>query len=161
MRIDFFKEGETPAYGVTNRCQDGKFVLFLDYDNIPYEWMREELLDLQLIYRLSTIYIFETDKGFHAMCLDKFTLPYLLKIMENTSIDPKYKDIPLKYGKRLWTLRLSEKKKPIRLINILENNCIRSQSSSHAKLLEVWYDMKIKLDIPDNQKQFIAASYKC
>lgn len=104
------KERKEFHYGIGNRCEDGKYVLFLDYDDTPDEWIREEIKLLQDNTQLGTAYIFQTKNGCHVLFLEKFYLAEILKLMNMTSIDPRYKNVPLQYGKKLWVLRSSNKK---------------------------------------------------
>lgn len=160
LKIDFFKEKSNPAYGITNRCKDGKYILFLDYDNIPLDWIIDELKYIQIYYKLSSIYIFSTDHGFHAICFDKLPLYKVVDIMRSTSIDPNYANIPLKFGRKLWTLRLSKKEDPIKIVAVIESNSRREKSYAHSLFIAKWHKIHIPLDIHDNQKEFIGAWYK-
>lgn len=100
-----------PIEGYTNRCKDGSYVIFLDYDDIEsFSMIEEEILFLQEEFGLSDFFIFKSNKGFHAICFDKVNLSKLVDIMSASSIDPLYLKVPLKNGGRIWCLRYSKKK---------------------------------------------------
>jgi hypothetical protein len=98
-------------YGVTNRCKDGKYVLFLDYDldTTMYEWIQEEVQLLQRVTNLGSAYVFKTQHGYHVMFLEKFYLENIVDMLGMTTCDQQYKDVPLLYGKKVWVLRTNEK----------------------------------------------------
>lgn len=149
-------------YGYTNRCLDGKYIITLDYD-CPYDnFYLSELMQLQKKYKLSDFYVLATNKGFHAVCLDKISLSEYLKIIADSSCDQNYKDVPFKHGKRLWTLRFSDKngKAPYFISRLSSPHKIYKQSYPHSSLLNKLFDINIKLKNPDNLSKMICSSYK-
>jgi len=100
-----------PVQGVTNRTMDGLFVVFLDYDEIPVEWLEGELNSLQDEFNLGDFHVFKSsDTNHHAVCFDKVTRETYQRILSRSSCDPYYKKVPFVFGKRLGTLRASSKK---------------------------------------------------
>lgn len=96
--------------GVSNRTMDGFYIPFIDYDGIEEKWVRSEIQRLQQDFSLSEFYLFRSSKnGFHAVCFDKLTMGEYLNVLENSSCDRNFKNVPLKYGKKLWNLRISAK----------------------------------------------------
>lgn len=98
-------------YGVGNRCKDG-YVLFLDYDDTPIDWVLDEIDVLHHRFRneLGTAYIFLTKHGVHVVFLEKSTLGRILNFLESTSCDKEYQKVPMLYGRKVWVLRQSKKK---------------------------------------------------
>jgi hypothetical protein len=151
--------------GYTNRCKYGKYIIFLDYDKIKLKWLRHEIDRLQEEFYLGDFYIFESsDDCYHAVCFDKITFKEFLTVLERTSVDQNYKIVPVKYGHKLWTLRVSDKKN--RSIKYLE--CIPSKyeelntkSYAHMRILSNLYK---KLNVSyiqnhDNCKDLILSRY--
>ncbi|MCS7135438.1 MAG: hypothetical protein NZ893_03305, partial [Candidatus Aenigmarchaeota archaeon] len=100
---------EFATVGVNNICSDGKFVVFLDYDNIKFEYLLEDLEKLSKDYGLSHFIVIKTrDKSYHAVCLEKFSLPKVQEIIDNSLCDYSYKKFPIKVDKG-WILRITEK----------------------------------------------------
>ena len=109
------------CYGITNRCEDGKFVLFLDYDNIYEEIMYKDLDNLLRKYPkiLGNFYIAttgfeETDdcqiKGnFHVVNFAKLYKYQIEQILKLCNIDPYFIKIPEKTAHKCHVLRISEK----------------------------------------------------
>jgi hypothetical protein len=77
--------------GITNSCDDSRFVFFADYDNTPYHFVEGDVQYLQKKYGLSDAYIIQSDeKSFHAIIPDKMPLKELLTIMSDCACDPAY-----------------------------------------------------------------------
>lgn len=133
-------------YGFTNRCIDGKYIICLDYDRMNLEWILPEIRQLQNNLGLSTFYIFESSPGsYWAVCLTKVSFKHFVDIIRSTSCDDAYKTVPLYYGKKLWTLRLSDKNGIApKLIHTMVNSSKdtflnRKLSLAHYKLLKKIY----------------------
>lgn len=130
--------------GFTNRCVAGRYCLFLDYDNVPEEWVFEEVKYLINIYTLGRVYIFKTNKGFHVVSPEKFSLRELVEILRDTSTDDAFKNVPLKFARKLWTLRGTAKKglKP-KLIYSYEREADREISKAHMKYLSENFNIRM------------------
>ena len=158
--------GVFPAYttwkkGITNRCKDGQFVLFLDYDDVPFEWIVDELKLLQKGQGLGDIHLFKTGKGYHAINTEKRPFWDMIEMMQRTSCDPNYIMIPLKYGKKAWTLRVSDKKgePTIQYVKTLKGENWMAQSRPHNFLLRELYGVKIPKKMEDGEKVFYNSEY--
>lgn len=105
------REKTAMMYGVGNRCSDGQYVLFLDYDDTPAEWIYEEIELLQKTHDcLGDAFVFKTKNGYHVVFLEKLSLGTIIKLMDITSCDKDYKNVPMNYGRKIWVLRSSPKK---------------------------------------------------
>lgn len=135
---------ETFHYGVGNRCHDGRYVLFLDYDDTPYDWIIEEIKLLQTMTQLGTAYLFKTRKGHHVIFLEKFYLGNIVEMLRMTTCDYQYQNVPLFYGKKLWVLRSSNKKhEELKYLGCVPNPndalYLRERSLAHKNYLIVKY----------------------
>ena len=138
--------------GYTNRCKDGKYVVCLDYDNVELEWIYPELERLQADFDLGTFYVFRSsENSYHCVCLDKVLFCDFVSILECSTIDPNYLKVPLKFGKKIWTLRLSPKDEEIEFIKALPKDSVREQSFAHGMLLEKFFG----IDVPESQDKEI------
>lgn len=167
LEIDFAlriqKKRELEMYGFTNLCEDGKYIVLLDYDGFELEWVELIIRNLQELYHLSDAHIFKSsENSYHVVFFDKFPLSELMKILKSSSTDPNFVFVPLQYGKRLWTLRLTEKKgkRPtyIKTIKSIFNEY--QKSTPHITLLENLYDLKINRKNEDKLEYMISSSYK-
>lgn len=104
------RKKEQFVFGYGNRCADGRYVLFLDYDKSPLQYIQEEIRLLQSVSPLGTAYVFRTRHGYHVVFLEKMTLGTIVNLLQMTTCDYNYKEIPLKYGRKVWVLRSSRKK---------------------------------------------------
>ena len=58
-------------------------VIMLDYDFFRYESLVEELFEIQSHFNISDFYVFESNKGYHALAFDAVHLYEYLQIMKN------------------------------------------------------------------------------
>lgn len=150
--------------GITNRCDDGHYILFLDYDNIPYEWLKEELKALQVEFSIKELFILKSSSdSYHIISFEKFTREEYEQILHRSSCDKGYKTIPFIWGKKLNTLRITEKngKKPEFFDYINYGGLImnREISKAHSKMFKLLYDLN-PIGNKDNSENIIFAEYK-
>lgn len=146
--------------GITNKCLDGRYVIFLDYDEVPYEWVAEELAYLQFAHKLGTFHVFKTLNGFHAICTDKVGLYTLVRIMRDTSTDAAYLNVPLRRARRVWTLRTSEKGGNVpEWVASLKMGSQTVKSTAHNELLRKLYNLEIPHDLEDGETTFFSGHY--
>lgn len=67
-----------------------KYIVFLDYDKIPFWEVKENIQKIQEKYDLGTAYIFKTTNGFHAYILNAVTKKELLNILFDAKEDNKH-----------------------------------------------------------------------
>ena len=109
------------CFGVSNRCSDGKYVLFLDYDKIYKEIM---LNDLNILINkfpktFSNFYIATTEpeqtindkiKGsYHVVNFAKIFKYQVNEAIKYCNVDPFFATIPDKTAHKCHVLRTSEK----------------------------------------------------
>jgi hypothetical protein len=154
----------TPIAGITNRCSDGKYITFLDYDNIPYEWLKDELLAIQKEFDLKQIYLFKSsEESFHVICFEKMNREEYEKILHRSSCDPGYKKVPWAWGKRVATLRVSEKRGTTpTFMELLDRDAIPSRelSTAHIKFFEKNYKIETPCGMQDGNEELIMARYR-
>ena len=150
--------------GYTNRTKDGLYCVFIDYDDLELKWVMQEIERLQKDYRLSTFYILESSPGnFHAVCFDKLSLGEYLTVLRNSSVDPRYMDVPLKHGKKIWTLRATGKNSEIHYKCKIPGDNWRQQSRAHQILLSKIFEFDIykhDLENSDEYQDVILAKYE-
>lgn len=135
----FYKTPETWVYGYSSRTEQGKYVLFHDYDNLCLSDVVQELKFLQKQFNLSDYFVFELDRAnsFHAVCLDTFSLNEAYEIQKATSSDLAFINSIKILKTREWVLRLSEKgqRSPPKYIKTIKSIGNRVKSTAHAELL--------------------------
>lgn len=155
-------------YGFTNRCIDGKYVIALDYDRVDIDWLVSEIKVMINYFNLGTIFIFESSKGsYWVVCLKKVKFRQFVDIMRSSSCDYAHMTVPLNYGMKAWTLRLSPKNKiKPKLIRIIYPKTIdpyMTLSRAHYFLLKKFFkDICITEDeygLLDDNYELIVSSY--
>jgi len=146
--------------GIRSVCEDGKHVLFLDFDNIALCAVEAVCRILQLHFRCGDFLIFESSKNsFHVICIDKFSMLDCVKLQEFAGCDRTFISFSLR--RRFWVLRFSakgHKKKPA-LVRVLYNRGIRHRSSAHARFLNLYSDSKLSLKGDDKCKDIMIHRY--
>ena len=111
FKIDWRDVRKENTIGYTNRCKDGRYIIMMDYDRTEYQWVKDEIKYLQRQFKLGSFHLFESSEGsYHAVCFDKLTMVMYRNILLSSSVDENYAYIPYRYGRKLWTLRLTDKK---------------------------------------------------
>ena len=132
------------AVGYTNRCKDGSYIATLDYDNLRLDWIKPELKRLQKDFNLGSFYIFQSSKSsYHCVCIDKLSFHEFIHILRNSTVDPNYVLVPLKFGKKLWTLRTTPKKNKIKYIGYITGESTRMKSLAHGLFLEKIFNIHV------------------
>jgi hypothetical protein len=154
-------------YGIGNRCDDGQYVPFLDYDESPLEWVYDEIGLLQEKYALGSAYVFRTKHGYHVMFLDKVTLAVLMELLDCTTVDKRFRKIPLQYARKIWVLRQSNKKgEVIEYLGVVKNerDTFHRLSRAHALFLREYSgvpssDVRIETDGRYDETENIIIGY--
>lgn len=152
--------------GVTNRTKDGFYVLFLDYDGIPLDWVEDEVAAIGAENRLGDVYIFESGKDhYHVVGFDKLTREEYERILHRSSCDPQYKRVPFAWGRRVATLRATPKNgRDIKFVQHGrapegEANFFREKSRAHKIFFEGRYGIKAPGGVYDDHEELITARY--
>lgn len=148
--------------GTLNRTKDGKYIFYLDYDLMKEEYIKGELIHLQEIYDLGDIHVFQSsEKGFHVISFAKLTAKEYVEILENSSCDYAFKNIPRYTSYRNWVLRHFSKgivKQP-KYLYTLKRKTKRQHSLAHYKFIKLLYP-KINQKInSDGIKELTAIKY--
>lgn len=155
-------EGESIA-GITNRTEDGYFVVMLDYDGMEEEWVRRDLCSLQEIFRLSDFHLFRTSRhGYHAVCFDKMNFCELQDLMQNACIDIRHIHVPMRHGLKLVSLRLTRKRKAaIRYIGRLPSqHHVMQKSRGHMEFYsKAFPGMEIRRYNADTEDRIVFCTY--
>ena len=155
-----------PTSGVSARvAYSTEFVIFLDYDNITDERLKEELIYLQEVYRLGNFYVFATNEfARHAVCIDRLPLRETIEVVYNSSCDAVFKRGIRINEYRTWVLRALEKgnrSKP-KYLYALESsyNSRNLQSQAHGEFLQRFYGAPVRLVNPDGNHDLEIQGYK-
>jgi hypothetical protein len=138
--------------GVSSRIPNTSLhVIFLDYDNIDDEKLKEELRFLQEEFQIGNFYVFKTrNEGRHVYCIDALRLRDVKEIVDFSSCDRSFKKAPQINEYRSWVLRYGKKGdrgEPQYLYTIespYEGKNL--QSRGHAKYL---MKFGVKIDLKD------------
>lgn len=110
VEMSLVKKGPHYVEGYTNRTDDGKYTLFLDYDKYKVEWIEEELKRIADFYGLDHFFLLESsDKSYHVVSLCKMSARTFRNIIYQTGCDPAFRAVPNLVTYRSWVLRTFEK----------------------------------------------------
>lgn len=163
--------------GWTSRTQDMKHVLFLDWDNILFWIVEEQLKYLIEKYNLPPFYVFKTEErkdcngdlygNYIAINLKKDTFMNISNMQDELACDAAHKRLPLLYRFHSWVLRTSPKGKKDRpqfkcIVGDINELYEQDVSNAHLETLRGMYP-----NIPiirylnlDKSKKLWSAEYK-
>ena len=144
---------------VSSRTEDDKSILIWDFDNIPLYEVLKSLSKTQKYHGLGIIYIFESNNGYNAVCLDKMSYKEVHHINKHT----KYADYwhnDIGYRGESWAWRIANDKKYLKHLLPTDDYRYRIQSYAHKKFLELIFNLKVNWGIFDNYTSLEIESYK-
>jgi len=115
------KKPVSSAYGVTNKCEDGEYILFADYDKIYLHTLLKELENVFKKHKkyLTQFAIFESSKSiltkngtlgsYHVISFAKLPYQKMREILSYMSVDDAFYKLPANTPYRANTLRISPK----------------------------------------------------
>ena len=164
------------CFGITNRCQDGKFVLFLDYDKIYKEIVYKNLDNLLKKYpkNFGNFYIATTEpeekltggqiKGsYHVINFSKHYKYQIEDYLNLCDVDPYFKEIPLKtahkchvlpFSKKYWKIDGQTQKQQPKFLEIHPGNRVispKESSYAHYKFFKAHWGIT---DLANAKHQF-------
>jgi len=116
-----FKKPVSTAYGLTNKCADGEYILFADYDKVYLHVLLKELDNIFKKHKkyLTNFAIFESTKSistkngtlgsYHVVSFAKLPYQKMREILSYLSIDDDFYKLPQNTPYRANTLRISPK----------------------------------------------------
>lgn len=177
LMLNGIKTPDMLTGGWANRCEDFKFVLFLDFDNHAWWQVQVQLEMLTERFNLSPFYVFQTENlnkkdfqgdeygSYNCVCLTKQRFTDIFKIQDETTCDQAHKHLPRVYHFHSSILRQKSKgskKSPTFRCVVGDLNKTYDQpiSSAHLKFLENVYPVpKIKYSNPDGFESLWLADY--
>lgn len=129
------------ALGIENKLNNGKYLLFLDYDKINMNSVEE---DINKIYRennlTGNIYLFKSEGGYHIYNFDlEFDFDELNELLHKTKADVNFIKCLKWNGEN--TLRLSPKKDGIKYIKTIFFNKPESISKEGQEIKRIVFEM--------------------
>lgn len=131
------------SLGITNRCENGKYVLFMDYDDISKDELIVEIKRLQADFSLGKFYVFELDRpdSFHAICCTQLTVFEVREILKESSSDAAFVNAPRLFQRNRWILRIGPKgnRNPPKFAFAVEGPFSPDESTPHRSFLAKYY----------------------
>ena len=165
FNIVLYKHPDKWVVGWSSRTEQGRYVLFHDYDNLQLEDIVPELQFLQEKFHLSDYYVFELSdrkNSYHAVCLDTFSLREAFDIQQTTSCDLAFIRAVKDLHSKEWILRLGRKgnrSSPTYIQTIKSPYNRHIKSSAHAGLLQKMGILVDKTGTWDNCKNLSIIRY--
>ena len=177
-----FNGREKPYMDVTGWCsrvlnKNGLIseVIFIDYDNILFRIVEEEMKYVIEKHDTTPFYIFKTAEkidengevfgNYLCVSITKKTFIQVSKILEDLHCDSSYKLVPRSYRFKTWVLRLSKKGKRDApefkcVIGDLDKEYPQDASQGHLEVIKQVYptipDIKYK-NLDGNQKVYLTS----
>lgn len=178
--VNGVKTPDMETGGWSNRCEDFKFIIFLDFDNALFWQVKTQLEFLMERFDLSPFYVFETQAGsgskvdcngdeygsYNCVCLTKKRFFEVFEIQNETTCDQAHKNLPKIYRFASHILRnkpKGSKGAPVfkTIIGDLDKEYNQKISSAHLNFLESVHEVpKIKYTNPDGYSTLWLADYK-
>lgn len=151
--------------GYTNRTQDGKYLVFLDYDGTTQPQVKLEVEELIYKHKLGNSILVQSNKGnhHHFICFDKMERREFYGVLKDSGCDYKYKSVPIRAKHWSWVLRTTPKDKfrpKIIQTFITPYNNIREKSSPHIRIANRTYDCNIRDDNEDRRTKIVIGEYE-
>lgn len=171
--VSIFKKPQI-VKGIASYCEDGKHVLFIDYDNVPRWLVEQDYSILQQSFDILPAYLFCTKEtnfkgdligNYHIICLQKFYPREVYKMLSITHADTNFMSMPLRRVYRDWVLRISTKRRRERpiylgLLGSLKN-LDKEVSKPHLDFLNKIYPLdKIDYQNLDANKKIFLQEYE-
>lgn len=165
-----------PTGGWTNRCEDFKFVIFLDFDNSLWWQVKTQLEFLMERFDLSPFLVFETESksdcndeeygNYNCVSLTKKRFFEVFEIQNETTCDIAHKNLPKIYRFHSHILRNLAKGSKGRpkfkcIIGDLKKTYNQEISSAHLNFIRKAYSNlpKVKYSNPDKLKKLWLSNY--
>ncbi len=119
--INEIKKPVSSCYGITNKCSDGEYVLFADYDKVYFHVLLEELTNIFEKHKdkLTPFLILESSESistkngtlgsYHVISFGKLPYHEMREILSGMSVDDAFYNLPKNTPYRANTLRISPK----------------------------------------------------
>jgi len=127
--------------GVTNETSDNYFVPFIDYDDIYYDVVKNDVKHIQSVFDLGTMVVLKNKEqkdeegrvfgNYLVIGFDKLTFQEHLEMLKHTRCDRNYLLVPRFYRGRNWVIRISGK-------YLLTNKGVK-ELKSEPKFKEMFY----------------------
>lgn len=136
LKIAFKKREGVPVVGICNKVGH-RYVPFFDYDFDNKLAIFQEIRSLQEKHFLGNAYFFKTKAGYHVIFLDLMTYDEWLYLLNDSTCDKYYKEVPQMNNSKMWVLRVTPKKNNNpEFETVLYNQQIRPVSTPHRRILE-------------------------
>lgn len=143
----------TKVTGITSYCDDGKHIIYVDWDFCAKWLVIEDIYRIQKNHNLTPFYLFttkekkdksgETIGNYHGICLMKHNSKDIYEILSETNCDYAYINMIKRNPFKSWVLRISPKRKRNRpkFVGVVGKkiNLDKKISSAHLQLLKKLY----------------------
>jgi len=164
LSLSAWKAPNTWTKGVFNRCRDGKYIPFWDYDFLELEDVVCEVKHLQEVFNLGNLYVFRSGgKGFHVVGFDKLFAHEFMELLMSSGCDEAFKNVPRFASYRNWVLRnFSKGSVPMpEYVGTLRQVPVRKLSNAHYLYFKELYGDRIEKQINlDDSKDVSVIKYK-
>lgn len=126
---------------MSSLTEDDKHILIWDFDSIKEHDMLKALSKIQKIHGLGTIYVFKSNHGYNAVCLDKIHIKEAHNIKMYTRFSD-YTHTRIGYQIGSWCMRLGKDKEYLYCLHTTDTYKGRIQSNAHKEFLKKEFRLK-------------------
>lgn len=168
----------TITWGLTNRTEDGCYLLFLDYDQVEYEVVRQDVQWLQKHFKLGPAltrtsslsgYKDKEVGNYHVFFFTRWLFPEIRDMLKYARCDDAFRFCWKYNQQRVWVLRVGEKtdkdgavKKPLTLFKeFIPSSTRRTCNRALVEFFETLDNRKLKGHFTklDNTKDTVIIRY--
>ena len=148
--------------GITNHTEDNYFLPFIDYDDVEYDVVEQDVKFLQTNYKIGTVVISASSEEkmlsgklvghYHVIGFTKFTFPEIREMLRLVRCDDKFR-YGWRFQQRAWVLRLLEKtdiktgkttKPMVKLKKVLVAPTNKVVNKPMIEIIEKFYNINLK-----------------
>lgn len=163
--------------GLTNRTKDNYFLPFIDYDEVEYDVVKEDVDFLQKNYDIGTVVITKSSEekelsgklvgNYHVIGFTKFTFPEVKEMLRLTRCDWSFRK-GFKFQQRCWVLRVLEKvnyknnevvKPKPELKEVIPAKTRRVVNKAMVDFINKYYNLNLKFKKHDNIDEIEVINY--
>lgn len=117
--VSITRSPDVETVGMLNLCKDGRFVLFVDYDNTFLNRVIDEVHMLQRKFSIGSVAVLSSSESidvqdkyygnYHVISFAKFRYREIIDMLRETSCDRDFEQIPQISKAKSWVLRVMPK----------------------------------------------------
>jgi len=146
------------CYGISSFAHGkDKHIFMMDFDNVSFWAIIEDLKRIQHFYNLSDLYIIKSTNGWNVLSFDKLNLKTIYEVgIDSILTDRDF--VLYGYDRGYYVLRFDKDKKLEKILKSKYN--VHEKSLAHKEFIEFFFDIVIEHDdLFDKNQKFDIIQY--